>query len=47
MNIEIRKLTPELVDDYVYFFDTTPHATHKDEHENGLLEMLLLAEVYG
>ena len=25
MNIEIRKLTPELVDDYTGFFDTTPH----------------------
>jgi GNAT superfamily N-acetyltransferase len=25
MNIEIRKLTPDLADDYVTFFDTTPH----------------------
>jgi ribosomal protein S18 acetylase RimI-like enzyme len=25
MNIEIMKLTPDLVDDYVIFFDTTPH----------------------
>ena len=25
MNIEIRKLTPNLVEDYVHFFDTTPH----------------------
>jgi GNAT superfamily N-acetyltransferase len=25
MNIEIRKLTPDLVEDYVTFFDTTPH----------------------
>jgi len=33
MNIEIRKLTPNLVDDYVHFFDTTPHATNKDEHK--------------
>ena len=32
MNIEIRKLTPALADDYVHFFDTTPHATHKEEH---------------
>lgn len=32
MNIEIRKLTPELVEDYVHFFDTTPHSTNKDEH---------------
>ena len=27
MNIEIRKLTPELVQDYVHFFDTTHHNT--------------------
>ena len=32
VNVEIRRLTPELVSDYVHFFDTTPHATHKDEH---------------
>lgn len=32
MNIEIRKLTPDLVEDYVNFFDTTPHADNKDEH---------------
>ena len=25
MNIEIRKLTPDLVENYVTFFDTTPH----------------------
>lgn len=25
MDIEIRKLTPDLVEDYVHFFDTTPH----------------------
>jgi len=25
MNIEIRKLTPDLADDYAHFFDTTPH----------------------
>jgi len=25
MNIEIRKLTPKLVNDYTCFFDTTPH----------------------
>ena len=25
MNIEIRKLTPALVQDYTHFFDTTPH----------------------
>ena len=33
MNIEIRKLTPELASDYVEFFDTTPHATGKEEHK--------------
>jgi GNAT superfamily N-acetyltransferase len=33
MNIEIRKLTPDLVEDYVSFFDTTPHADNKDEHK--------------
>lgn len=33
MNIEIRRLTPDLVEDYVHFFDTTPHATNKDEHK--------------
>lgn len=32
MNIKIRKLTPELLDDYLHFFDTTPHSTNKDEH---------------
>lgn len=32
MDIEIRRLTRELVSDYVHFFDTTPHATHRDEH---------------
>jgi len=25
MNIEIRKLTPDLAQDYAHFFDTTPH----------------------
>lgn len=25
MNLEIRKLTPALADDYVHFFDVTPH----------------------
>lgn len=25
MNIEIRKLTPELAEDYIRFFDSTPH----------------------
>lgn len=32
MDIEVKKLTPELADDYVRFFDTTPHATGKEEH---------------
>lgn len=33
MSIEIRKLTPNLVEDYVRFFDTTSHADNKDEHK--------------
>ena len=33
MTIEIRKLTSELVDDYVHFFDTTPHDDLVDEHK--------------
>ena len=33
MNIEIRKLSPELAADYVHFFDTTSHATGKEEHK--------------
>ena len=33
MNIEIKKLTPELIEDYLRFFDTTPHATNKEEHK--------------
>ncbi len=33
MNIEIRKLTPDLVGDYVNFFDATPHADNRDEHK--------------
>ena len=33
MNIEIRKLTPELAEEYAHFFDVTPHDDHtiKDE----------------
>ena len=33
MNIEIRKLTPDLAEDYAHFFDVTPHDDHtiKDE----------------
>ena len=30
MNIEIRKLEPNLVDDYAHFFDTTPHNDTND-----------------
>jgi GNAT superfamily N-acetyltransferase len=33
MNIEIRRLTPDLVGDYVSFFDSTPHADNRDEHK--------------
>lgn len=33
MNIEIRKLTPDLADEYVRFFDTTPHDDHIDDHK--------------
>lgn len=31
--MEIKKLTPELVDDYLNFFDTTPHDDEVDEHK--------------
>ncbi|MBM7454004.1 GNAT superfamily N-acetyltransferase [Acholeplasma morum] len=33
MDIQIRKLTPDLAEDYVRFFDTTPHDKHIDEHK--------------
>jgi GNAT superfamily N-acetyltransferase len=33
MNIEIHKLTPDLVEDYVHFFDTTPHDDLVDAHK--------------
>lgn len=33
MNIEIRKLTPDLAEDYVHFFDTTPHDDNIEEHK--------------
>lgn len=33
MNIEIRKLSPELAEDYVRFFDTTPHSEIPDNDE--------------
>lgn len=31
MNIEIKKLSPELTEDYLRFFDTTPHSERPDE----------------
>jgi len=33
MAIEIRKLIPGLAEDYVHFFDTTPHDDNVDEHK--------------
>ncbi len=33
MKVEIRKLTSELTEDYLQFFDKTPHATNKEEHK--------------
>lgn len=33
MNIEIRKLTPELTEDYIHFFDITPHSEIPDSDE--------------
>ena len=33
MNIEIKKLMPDLADDYVEFFDNTPHWTDVAEHK--------------
>jgi len=32
MDIIIKKLTPELTEDYLLFFDNTPHSTGKQEH---------------
>lgn len=31
MDIEIRRLTPELTDDYIHFFDITPHSERPDK----------------
>lgn len=31
MEIEIKRLSSELLDDFLYFFDTTPHNTNRDE----------------
>ncbi len=33
MNIEIKKLTPDMAEDYVRFFDETPHWDSIDEHK--------------
>lgn len=33
MNIEVRKLTPDLAEDYVHFFDVTPHDNNIPEHK--------------
>lgn len=33
MEVEIRRLTPELAEDYVRFFDATPHDDSVDEHK--------------
>ncbi len=33
MKIEIKKLSSELIDDYLHFFDTTPHDDELDEHK--------------
>lgn len=33
MDIEIRKLIPDLAEDYIHFFDTTPHDDNVDEHK--------------
>lgn len=32
MNVEIKKLTPDLVEEYINFFDTTPHDDNIPEH---------------
>ncbi|MCL2396898.1 MAG: GNAT family N-acetyltransferase [Defluviitaleaceae bacterium] len=33
MNIEIRKLTPDLAEEYAHFFDETPHDVNIDERK--------------
>lgn len=33
MDIEIRKLTPDLAEDYAHFFDVTPHDVNIDENK--------------
>ena len=32
MPVAIHRLTPERLNDYLHFFDTTPHSTNKAEH---------------
>ena len=33
VQVDIKKLTPALAEEYIHFFDTTPHDTGKDEHK--------------
>ena len=33
MNVDIKKLTPEMAEDYICFFDRTPHDTFIPEHK--------------
>lgn len=33
MEIEIRRLTPDIAEDYVHFFDVTPHDVNTDERK--------------
>lgn len=33
MNVEIKRLTPDLAEDYVHYFDITPHDKYVDEHK--------------
>ncbi len=33
MNIEIQRLSPELIEDYLHFFDITPHSEKPDRNE--------------
>lgn len=33
MNIEIHRLKPDLTDDYLHFFDTTPHSDKIEDHK--------------
>lgn len=40
MNIEIRRLTPGLAEDYARFFDVTPHSICQDRQPAGLSRLL-------